>query len=195
MKKNKKILVIFAIIFIIAMSFMIGQVYAKYTSQIKGQGSADIASWNFKVNDKEDQIQKISLNSTINNQTIKNNKIAPGTSGSFKIKIDASGSEVGIGYVVKIENETNKPTNLKFMYNNKTYNSMSELQGELIGTIGANDMNKVKEINISWSWPYETGTTKEQISANDKIDTEQGKTISNYAFDVIVAGTQVMPQA
>lgn len=195
MKKSKKILIVFAIIFIIAMSFLIGQVYAKYASQIKGQGSADIASWNFKVNDKESQIQTISLNSTINNKTISNNKIAPGTSGNFKIKIDATDSEVGIGYIIKFENETNKPTNLKFTYENNTYNSISDLQEKLIGTIGANDVNKTKEININWSWPYETGTTKEQILANDKIDTEQGKKLSNYSFDVIVTGTQVMPQA
>lgn len=193
MKKNKKIILVIIAIAIILLAFIGGQVYAKYMSTVKGEGTAEVANWSFKVNDKEDQIQTISLNSTINNQTLANNKIAPGTQGSFQIKLDASDSEVGINYAIKFENETNKPTNLKFEYQDKIYNSITELQQVLNGTINADEENKIKEININWKWPYETGTTAQEIATNDKIDTQNAKQIRTYKFDVIVTGTQVNP--
>lgn len=178
---------------VVLMSFVGGQVYAKYMSKVQGQGTAEVANWNFKVNDKEEQIQTIHLNSTINNNTLVNNKIAPGTQGSFQIKLDATDAEVGIDYVIRFENESNKPTNLKYEYENKNYTSLNELQKDLTGTINANDSNKTKIITINWSWPYETGTTAEQIAANDKIDTQNAKSIRNYTFNIVVTGTQVKP--
>lgn len=193
MKKNKKIILVIIAIAIILLAFIGGQVYAKYMSTVKGEGTAEVANWSFKVNDNEEQIQTISLNSTINNQTLANNKIAPGTQGSFQIKLDASDSEVGINYAIKFENETNKPTNLKFEYQDKIYNSITELQQVLNGTINADEENKIKEININWKWPYETGTTEQEIATNDKIDTQNAKQIRTYKFDVIVTGTQVNP--
>ena len=166
---------------------------AKYMSKVEGHGTAEVANWNFKVNEKEEQLQAISLNSTINNKTVSNNKIAPGTQGSFQIKLDATGAEVGIDYIVRFENESNKPTNLKFKYENKEYKSLTELQNDLTGTINANDAEKTKIITIDWVWPYETGTTAEQILANDKIDTQNAKSIRNYTFNIVVTGTQVNP--
>lgn len=194
LKKSKKIVLVIIAISAIILSFLGGHAYAKYMSKVTGQGTADIASWNFKVNEKEDKIQTISLKSTVNNATLINNKIAPGTEGNFQIKIDATGAEVGINYIVKFENESQKPTNLKFTYDGKTYNSVTELQKVLTGTINANDQNKVKTLTIGWNWAYETGTSEQEIAASDIIDTKDAKQIDNYTFDVIVSGTQVMPQ-
>lgn len=194
MKKNKKIVLITIVAIIaIIMSFIGGQVYAKYMSKITGSGTADIASWSFKVNEKDEKMQTISLNSTINNNTLVNNKIAPGTEGNFQIKIDATGAEVGIDYKIIFENEKNKPTNLIFEYENQKYNSIAELQKDLIGTINADEKEKIKTLNINWKWPYETGKNQNEINQNDVIDTNEAKNIGNYTFDVIITGTQVMP--
>ncbi len=194
MNKNKKIVLITIVAIIaIIMSFIGGQVYAKYMSKITGSGTADIASWSFKVNEKDEKMQTISLKSTINNNTLVNNKIAPGTEGNFQIKIDATGAEVGIDYKIIFENEKNKPTNLIFEYENKKYNSIVELQKDLIGTINADEKEKIKTLNINWKWPYETGKNQNEINQNDVIDTNEAKNIGNYTFDVIITGTQVMP--
>lgn len=193
LKKSKKIVFIIVAIMAILMSFVGGQVYAKYMSKITGNGTADIASWSFKVNEKDEKMQTISLKSTINNNTLVNNKIAPGTKGDFQIKIDASGAEVGIDYKILFENEKNKPTNLIFEYENKKYNSITELQSVLVGTINANEQEKTKVLNIHWEWPYETGKLETEIAKNDEIDTREAKNISNYTFDVIITGTQVIP--
>ena len=195
LKKSKKIVLLVIVIITILLSFVGGQAYAKYMSRVTGQGNADIARWSFKVNEKEEKLQTISLKSTINNSTLSNNKIAPGTEGEFQIKLDTTSSEVGVNYVIKFENETQKPTNLKFIYNGKTYKSLTDLQQDLTGTINANDEDKVKTLKVAWNWKYQTGSTAKEIAANDLIDTNEAKKINNYNFDVIVSGTQVMPQS
>lgn len=195
MKKSKKIVLLVIAIVAITLLFVGGRAYAKYMARVTGQGTADIAAWSFKVNENEEKLQTISLKSTINNSSLVNNKIAPGTEGEFQIKLDATGSEVGINYVIKFENESQKPTNLKFTYDGKTYNSLKNLQQDLTGTINANDENKVKALTVGWNWKYETGNTAQDIASNDLIDTQDAKQMSNYTFDIIVTGTQVTPQS
>mgnify|MGYP000215808134 FL=1 len=63
------------------------------------------------------------------------------------------------------------------------------------GTIDANDPEKVKEVVVEWLWPYETQTTSNpaELIKNDAEDTKDGQTISDYTFDIVVTGTQVIP--
>lgn len=193
MSKNKKIVAVLIILAAIIISFIGGQTFSKYVTQVNGEGVANIAKWTFKVNDNESKLQTISLASTVNNNTLIDNKIAPGTSGDFQIKIDANGSDVGIDYKVKFINELNKPQNLIFTYEDNKYENVMDLSEILTGTIDANSPEKEKTINIHWEWPYETGTGEEVVN-NDKIDTENGKNITQYTFDVLVEGVQIMPE-
>lgn len=194
MTKGKVILLSSIALIAILLSFLGGQAYAKNMSRITGRGSADMADWSFKVNEKEDQIQTISLKSTINNSSLVSNKIAPGTKGDFQIKLDGTGSEVGINYIIRFENESKKPKNLKFSYDNKIYNSLTELQEVLTGAINADDQDKIKELTIDWYWNYETGNTEQEILASDIVDTQDAKQMTDYTFDIIVSGTQIMPE-
>ena len=193
MSKNKKIVAVLIILAAIILSFIGGQTFSKYVTQVNGEGVANIAKWTFKVNDNESKLQTINLASTVNNDTLIDNKIAPGTSGDFQIKIDANGSDVGIDYKVKFINELNKPQNLIFTYEDNKYENVMDLSEILTGTIDANSPEKEKTINIHWEWPYETGTGEEVVN-NDKIDTENGKNITQYTFDVLVEGVQIMPE-
>lgn len=193
LKKSKKIVLLLVAIVAIIFSFIGGQSYAKYMSKVTGQGTADIASWSFKVNENEEKMQTISLKSRQNNSTLLNNKIAPGTEGEFQIKLDATGTDVGINYAIKFENETRKPTNLKFTYDGKKYNSLSDLQKDLTGIINADEQEKNKTLTIGWNWKYETGSTQQEITANDLIDTKEAKEINSYTFDIVISGTQVTP--
>ena len=124
LEKKKRFLNILIIVIISVISFLTWLVFNKYNTAIKGEGLAEIATWNFKVNGKKEEIQTIDLASTINNETILSSKLAPGTSGSFDIIIDATDTQVGIKYnIISIE-ETNKPHNLKFIYEEKEYNTL-----------------------------------------------------------------------
>lgn len=195
MSKKKKVIIVSSILIIMLLAFIGGQAYAKYISQVRGNGIAEIATWSFKVNGQKEQVQEIKLVSTYNSETLVNNKIAPGTSGSFNIIVDATGSEVGIKYNIKFAEESNKPQNLKFVYGGKEYDSIKQLGDKLSGTIAANEEDKTRTINVQWKWNYETGSSAEQINANDIIDTNDAISIANYTFQVIVTGTQVEPQA
>ncbi len=194
LSKKKKIIAIIAILSCVIVSFIGGQSYSKYVSEVRGDGIAEVATWSFKVNGQQEQVQTIQLASTCNNETLVNNKIAPGTRGSFNIMVDGTGSDVGINYCIEFTEESTKPTNLKFVYDGQEYSSVNELQNNLSGTIHANDENKIKTLTIHWKWDYETGNNETEIAENDKIDTQNAKDIATYTFKVIVSGTQVVPQ-
>lgn len=194
MTKKKKVLIVLGLLLVITLSFIGGQVYSKYVARVKGEGIAEVATWKFKVNNQEEQVQTINLKSTFNNKTLINNKIAPGTSGDFNIIVDGTGSDVGINYTINFMNENNKPQNLKFVYNSTEYGSINELTQVLSGTIDANEEEKSRIFLIGWKWEYETGDTDDEIAGNDVIDTQNAKDILNYTFDIVVTGTQVQPQ-
>ena len=189
MSFKKKILIIALILVDITICFLGGQTYSKYKAEVKGenQNGAEIAGWNFNVNGTSRELKSINLMQTCKQETLTNGKIAPGTSGYFDIIIDATGTEVGIEYQVIFENEQSKPTNLTFTYENAKYNSLKELEKVLKGNINANDSEKTKVITVDWQWNYESG--------NSQIDTQEGLTLSNYTFDIIVTGIQVVPEA
>lgn len=194
MKKNKKVLIIALVLLAITLSFIGGRTFSKYIAEVNGSGTADIANWVFKVNGQEDSVQNVNLLSTYNNETLVNNKVAPGTSGSFNIVIDATGSEVGVDYNVTFLNESEKPQNLVFVYDDTKYSTIQDLEQDLSGTINANEENKTRTITIDWEWQYETGNNENEIAQNDEIDTQNAKQIENYNFDIRVTGTQVTPQ-
>ena len=194
MNKKKTALLVICVLLAIIISFIGGKTFSKYVSEVKGTGTAEIANWVFKVNGKEDVVQNVNLLSTYNNETLINNKVAPGTSGSFNIVVDATGSEVGIDYVIQFLNESEKPQNLIFTYDDQQYTTIQDLEKDLSGTINANDENKTRTITIYWEWQYQTGENENEINQNDIIDTNNAKQLENYTFDICVAGTQVMPQ-
>lgn len=194
LKKKTKIVLIVIVIAVILVSFIGGQAYAKYMSKITGNGVGEIAQWRFKVNENEEKMQTISLNSTIYNFTLANGRIAPGTAGSFEINIDGSGAGVAIFYTVNFQNETEKPKNLKFKYDGNEFESIELLNHWIVGTIHGDTDAQQRSFIIEWEWPYETGNTPEEIAENDERDTIDAKNISDYRFDVVVTGTQVQPQ-
>lgn len=194
LKKKTKIVLIVIVIAIILVSFIGGQAYAKYMSKVTGNGVGEIAQWRFKVNENEEKMQTISLNSTIYNFTLANGRIAPGTAGSFEINIDGSGAGVAIFYTVNFQNETEKPKNLKFKYDGKEFESIELFNHWIVGTIHGDTDAQQRSFIIEWEWPYETGNTPEEIAENDERDTIDAKNISDYRFDVVVTGTQVQPQ-
>ena len=193
MSKKKKIILVIGILSCTLLSFIGGQSYSKYVAEVRGDGTAEIATWSFKVNGQKEQVQTIQLSSTCNNETLVNNKIAPGTNGSFNIIVDGTGSDVGINYQIKFTDQNTKPTNLKFIYDDQEYSSVGELQNDLSGTIQANDEDKIKTLTINWKWDYETGDNDSEIAENDKIDTQNAQDIATYTFNVVVSGTQVEP--
>lgn len=188
-EKNKKIIKILCAVLLLMSLGMTGYTYAKYVTQEKGNGSADIATWSFRIEkDENEDVKTIRLADTSNKETLLNGKIAPGTSGQFYLKINAVGSEVAVDYKVTFGNEKNKPDNIIFKYDGKTYSSLSEIDA-IQGTMGLTDY-KSQLIKVEWDWPYETGSAVNGIASGDKVDTQNGQDNLDYTFDVIATGTQ-----
>lgn len=167
-----------------------GSTYSKYYTEIKGTGNAKVARWVFKVNNETETIADIKLSNTYNQSKLVENKIAPGTNGSFDIVLDTTGANVAIDYRIKFDNCINKPSNLKFTYNGTTSNTLEGLENLLEGRITLDD-SRTKTITIDWSWDYQTGTNENEINRNNEIDTnDAGK---DFTFDITITGTQVNP--
>ena len=195
MKKSKKrIILLIILLILLVFTFLLGGgSYSKYITQVEGKGVIEVAKWAFLVNGETASITNINLAKTHKPETLAQNTIAPGTKGSFDIKIDTTGSEVGINYDVKFQNEKSKPQNLIFTYNGQVATNIKELEQHLIGTIEADSNEKVKIMTIEWNWPYETGNTSNEKLVQDIEDTNDGKLLEQYSFDIIVTGTQVNP--
>ena len=150
-------------------------VYAYYQTQVNATGNMKAKNWVFsvKANDKE-------LSETFND-TIAN--LQPGSKGSYKITVDATGTEVDLDYAVTIgyANGSAKITNLKF-YTDSEYKSELTSTNRIKGTILASDESKTKDVYVYYYWPYDGD------SATDTADA--GKSVS---LNLTVTGVQKNP--
>ena len=120
----------------------------------------------YKVNEKkgENTYEKIDLLQTIDMKTLVNEKIAPGTKGSFYVYLT---SNTNMDYEMKIVDKNKSPKNFKF--------EMNEKQGTI-------EKNKIKKVEVKWEWPYE-------IDDEENIqDTKDGENIEEYDFEICTIG-------
>lgn len=179
-----------ALLVIIITCFLLEIISSKTSKSLKIESEVPISKWSFTVNNKTEEIQKINLFES-NIDTNHESRLAPGTSGSFTIFLDATEAEVDLEYQIISVEEINKPHNLKFIFNEKEYDSFKQMEEVLSGTINVDDVEKTRTFQINWEWKYETGNTKEEIDQNDIIDTEDMNNIKNYNFVICVSGEQV----
>lgn len=155
---------------------LMGGTLAKYTTEVSGTGTADVAVW--KVEFKEGTTEwgstaannTFTLADTATNASTNHaaNKVAPGSTGSFVLHIDGTGTEVAFDYTIKIDT-----TNLKTVTNSKAipikFYSDASFTTEIpstgfTGTVAVADATKKKDQTIYWKW----------VTANDAGDTEVG---------------------
>ena len=190
--RNKPIIILLALLLITAIVFSM-YAYAKYKTTLKGNGTAQVAKWSFKVNGQTQTIPDIDLATTMKKvNNVAENKLAPGTEGSFDLNLDATGSEVAIDYNIKLA-VTEKPSNLRF-YTDSSYTKEIASTDGVMNVSGVMSLEEIKTIQtktIYWKWAYQTGTAANDIVANDKIDTADSK--RSVTMTITVTGTQRNP--
>ena len=190
--RNKPVIILLALLLITAIVFSM-YAYAKYKTTLKGNGTAQVAKWSFKVNGQTQTIPDIDLATTMKKvNNVAENKIAPGTEGSFDLNLDATGSEVAVDYNIKLA-ITEKPTNLRF-YTDSSYTKEIASTDGVMNVSGVMSLEEIKTIQtktIYWKWAYQTGDTDEAKKANDKIDTADSK--KSVTMTITVTGTQRNP--
>ena len=189
-KRSSAVLLMVLLLLVSVTAMYVASTYAKYTTEITGnEGTAIVAAWNFE-DDNENQTITIELADTVDESTLSDDRIAPGTSGSFNIEL-VNTSEVGADFVVALQSITNKPTNLKFYKESTHTTEITPGTTTITGQLEAEDSTGVT-VPIYWEWAYETSA----ISTNDPIDTANGEdTLANrtLTIGVNITGTQVPP--
>lgn len=187
-KKEKKTikLIIISVLIILVIS-LIGVAFARYVTKLNGSTQAPIAQWNFNVTAGSSQSLNIDLADTRlanDTQEVDRTKVAPGTAGALQFNIDASGSQVSLKYDIDLS-LTQIPENLIFYSDAEMTKALYKDNGviHLDGYFGASDTNKTTTQNLYWRWKLETGSSQEEIDANDLLD-------SDWMGDRIVLGVQ-----
>ena len=86
---------------------------------------SDSDDYEFKINPQEEPSLEIDVFQTGRKNKKYNKKIAPGSRGSFVIKLT---KPLNAEYEISLKNITNKPQNLVFTLDNRIYNSVMELE-------------------------------------------------------------------
>ena len=139
-------------------------------------------SFSFADTDTDDLIFNIDLNEN-NVEDVYVKKVyglSPGARGKIIVNI----RNLTENYLIEGLNffeEENKPTNLYFIYNNKKYNNLAEINMDLKNDSRI-EAGKQSRIEIEYIWKFETGNTADEIADSDKIDViDSGKTY-NFKF-------------
>ncbi len=183
------LLIIFLIAVIMVTSSIGLYAWAKYTSSISGNATAQVAKWSFKLVDgvtETSDVIEFAFTRTDGYEHVVEGRLAPGTFGEFEIGIDARGTETILEYVIDVELE-NKPTYLKFYKDEARTQEISVADGEFSvkGFMSLDDVKEIRTETIYWDWPYENG--------DDVTDTnDAGKLVT---MQVSVTGYEVLEQS
>lgn len=122
--------------------------------------------------------QKIDLFQLLQKNIQIREKLFPGSNGYVSVILK---SKEEINYKAYLENESEKPINLKLYLSEgkKQYNDVEDVADNLYGKVAK---NQNKKINIIWNWEYEQNTLKNQQ------DTSDAKKIREYKFTICVKG-------
>ncbi len=103
-KVKNGILVAVVIAFLIA---IIGGTYARYSSSGRVDSAGEIAKWNIKLGNQDISSETKTIDVTLapdteSNENVKSGKLAPGQKLSGTFKVDPTGSEVAVDYLLSI---------------------------------------------------------------------------------------------
>ncbi len=193
MKKQKLILIIIVILIIIIFLFQMQKnqnfnrqeeliffkLFSFHQEEIDSTFIAEEVEnpvYDFQVDYQNIDFKDIYLTDTIKQNTVRQEKIAPGTEGDFTILLK---SNKKINYRIQFKSTKEKPENLYFQIkgSDRKYKNLEDLEENLQGDLIGN-----KRITIHWKWEYE-GKKEE-----NRQDTKDGQTIVKYQFTIFAIG-------
>lgn len=156
------------------------------STQLNNSKQINQEKYIFKVNYKNMDFKSINLLDTYDKSTSVNEKIAPGTEGSFNIQLN---SNQNLKYQIQFQSINEKPKNLKFkaLQKEKIVAESNTLEGLSEKLYGYIRKNEEININVYWYWEYED---KINTDFYDVQDTNDSQNIKKYQFNVYVLGEQ-----
>lgn len=202
MNKNLKKVGTMVLVAIVAVgAYFVSGTYAKYTSTMSGKGSASVAKWAWKINDRDfTTADSVSEEFTFNpfasikdsdgsaETDVDTNLIAPGTSGNVTLDI-TNNSEVNAEYKVEFE-VTKNTSNIPLEYSLDGQNWVSDIADLNLGTTTpiaiAMKGGKATQSNLQWRWVFEAD--------RDAADTALGFAANTTRPEVEVKATVTVTQ-
>ena len=185
--KNKKIIILVVILLLLALtSGIVATSYARYVSRATGTGDAKVATWAVQVNETNIvQNSTFALDSSFvtwsDSEYIADGYIAPSRTGTFKIKLDTTGSKVAVKYTIQID--TSSLDSYDQIQITKVNNQ--PLSGDSYsGVISLDDVDTPIEIPVEISWT--------NSDANNTSDTSIGSTVDTLSIPVTVTVEQYL---
>ena len=183
---------------------LVSGTYAKYTSSASGTDSAVVAKWNIKAGAKGSETSITGSNATVafnlfdtindtgntaDETDVADEKIAPGTAGSFEMSIK-NDSEVtaryGISYTLSA---SDVPIEFSVDDGNTWTTSLSNVAASDSTKIA---MNSSKTVTVMWRWAF-TGdaSTNYTTSQTDETDTALGLSTPTVTVNATLTVEQV----
>lgn len=194
MKKRSKIvsLGVLALTLTMMSTCLMGATMARYVTEVKGSATAKVAAWSFKASLGDTNTTAVDLSSTGSWNNVGEGVIAPGTSGSFEIVIDGTGSDVGIEYSIALAAAPgiSLPEDLMFSTEAISMNNAGQkLEDFEIPTdeIDYNAGDMIKKIPVYWSWSFGENDTAEENKNDNGYQDEA------WTLNITVTGKQVQP--
>lgn len=221
MSKLGKVRIAGAIILFLLAGAMATIGFSRYMTQLEGTGTISVATWSFKAGFGEDELSgetlsAIRLTPSGSYSEMMPNRVAPGTSGSFDIVVDGTGSQVALDVNVALYRDQNTvlPAHLVLYQASAQDPSQPDksrpvlvsqkesaeealqdaaLQFEIPYSATAGQMKKT--FTIFWEWPYESANGDDAAyDLQDQLDANSGMN-SAFGFQVVIRGVQRSPLA
>lgn len=180
MKKRNLALLVITLVLTVTTGYFVSQTYARYVFKTSGTAKTTAAAWVIKVTDGTNVYQNnFTLNATREaTDYVAADKIAPGTTGSFNIVIDPTGTEVAFKYSVKIntpENTTALPAGLKFYLGDISEDNLitiGESKTVLKTLTNKEAFTEADKIETKISWKWEDLNTEEANTADTDFQSQ-----------------------
>lgn len=198
MKKNTMMrLASVLLVAVLMTTCVISGTFAKYTSTATGSATATVAKWSFKVNDGEiaTDTPTVAFNlfdtvkdtgGSADETDVSTGKIAPGTQGSFVIKVENE-SEVTAKYTITFSETNTSKIPLQYSTDGEDWeDSISELTTSQFADqtllVSAAEITHI----IYWRWVFDGETQGAHANQTDTTDTALGIAAQNTAPTVTI---------
>lgn len=191
---NKKITFPLAVLCLLLCIFLIQDTYAKYITTTNESANMTIARWKILVNNKDIR-ENSTTNATITpvfegNNNIKDNVIAPTSTGYFDLIIDATEVDVSFTYKIEISPSDTSPVKdliaTKYKIDNQEEIPLTKDNQVIENTILHKDNTNQINIRVYIMWD-----DSENSTMNNQEDTETTKEDKEATMNVKLSFIQV----
>ncbi len=123
---------------------------------------------------------------------IKCENMYPGMINEFQIIIKNEWTTPNIQYNIEIINNTQKPKNIYYIFEEEKYSDINNLKDVILEAIYNNENIEESIYTIKIAWDFETGENEEEIKENNVIDTNDMKELSSYSFMIILSAHKLV---